>query len=151
MRLRRLTAGEAALARDVFGAGLDFGRVRLVMDAPTGGWAIALFGLILFPRTVEDFATEPMHAQAWLVHELTHAWQFQTRPLWTLASWAGAAISGGYLTRRAYLYALPIDWNGMNLEQQAKAVEHRFLLTRGLRTKDMPEGADLAAYASLPF
>jgi len=146
MRLRRLTKGEQTLALKVFGDALDPAKVALVTHAPTGGWAIALFGLILFPRGVADFAEEPVELQAWFVHELVHAWQFQSRPLWALLSWAGVALSGGYRRRAGYKYALPIYWDRLNLEQQAKIVEHKFLLERGLRSEDMPHGATLAAY-----
>ncbi len=149
MRLRRLSVGEVRLAAEVFGAALDPRRVWLLTGAPTGGWAMVLFGLMLFPGELADFAAEPVPTQAWFVHELTHAWQFQTRPLWTLASWARVALSGCYLNRRAYRYTLPVAWDRLNLEQQAKVVEHRFLLERGLRPADMPAGAAIEAYHNL--
>ena len=125
MRLRGLTAGEVALAREVFGDGIDTGRVRLVERAPTGPWAMVLFGLMLFPTDAPDFAAEPIHRQAWFVHELTHVRQFQTRPWRTLMSWAGVALSGGYLTGRAY--DPPKPGATPNLEQEANAVEAAFL------------------------
>jgi hypothetical protein len=143
---RGLTQGERRLAEDVFGEAVDYKRLTLIMGAPTGGWAISLFGLIVFPREVADFAAESEYLQAWFIHELAHAWQFQTRPVWTLTSWVSVAITGGYFTRRAYRYALPIVWDRLNLEQQAKVIEHRFLLGQGLKTADMPQGAVLNAY-----
>ena len=149
MRLRRLTAGEQALARRVFGAALDPARPLLVMHAPTGPWAMVLFGLMLFPVHVEDFAAEPLGRQAWFVHELAHVRQFQRRPLRTLSSWARVALSGGYRTGRAYRYALPLDWNRLNLEQEARAIEHAFLFGRGVRPADAPEGARMEDYESL--
>jgi hypothetical protein len=149
VRLRRLSAGEAALARAVFGEAFDPGGVRMLIGIPNAGWAMVLFGLMLFPREIDDFAAEPLRLQAWFVHELTHVWQFRTRPMRTLASWAVVALSGGYLTRRAYRYALPLDWTRLNLEQQAKALEHAFLLRHGVRTGDMPPGAVLADYAAV--
>ncbi len=146
MKLRRLTEGEAGLAAEVFGDELDARRLRVLTGAPTGGWAMVLFALMLFPTKVADFAVEPVPTQAWFVHELTHAWQFQTRPLWTLMNWTGVALNGGYLNRSAYRYTLPALWEDMNLEQQAKAVEHCFLLGRGFFSADMPPGATLDAY-----
>jgi len=128
VRLRRLTAGEAALAREVFGDGLDPGRPWVLTGAPTGGWAMVVFGLMLFPVEVEDFAAEPTRRQAWFVHELAHVRQFQRKPLWTLMSWAKLAFTGAYLTRHAY--APPKPGATPNLEQEAMAVEEAFLRAR---------------------
>ena len=125
MKLRRLTAGEAALAREVFGDGLDPGRPWVLIGAPTGGWAMVVVGVMLFPLDVADFAAEPLARQAWFVHELTHVHQFQTKPLWTLLSWSKLALTGGYLTRRAYAPLKP--GATPNLEQEAMAVEARFV------------------------
>lgn len=146
MRLRRLAAGEQALARSVFGAALDPKRTWILTGAPTGPWAMVVFGLMLFPVDVADFSATGVHRQAWFVHELTHVWQFQTRPLWTLQSWARAALTGGYGFGRAYRYALPLQWRKLNLEQQAKAVEHAFLRRHGARSPDMPPGAEIEDY-----
>jgi len=134
MRLRRLTAGEAALARDMFGEGLDPARPWVLTGAPTGGWAMVLVGVMLFPIDVADFAAEPLERQAWFVHEMAHVRQFQSKPLWTLLSWAGLALTGGYLTRRAY--APPKPGATPNLEQEAMAVEARFLEGRSGVTND---------------
>ena len=146
MRLRRLTTGEAALAVEMFGDQLNISRLRLLAGVPTGGWAMVIWRLMLFPVACDDFSSDAIHRQAWFVHELTHAWQFQHRPMATLITWARVAMSGGYLTGAAYRYAVPFEWDRLNLEQQAKAVEHTFLLKRGVRAVDMPEGATLSAY-----
>ncbi len=130
MRLRRLSLGEAALARDVFGEALDPARPWVLTGAPTFGWAMVVFGVMLFPAEVADFAAEPLHRQALFVHELAHVRQFQTRPLWTLTSWAGVALTGGYFTRRAY--APPRPGTTPNLEQEAMAVEDAFVQERSL-------------------
>jgi hypothetical protein len=121
MKPRRLTRSEIALAQAVFGDTIDLGRVWLVNRAPVGPWAMVVFDLMLFPTDTADFAAQPIHHQAWFVHELTHVRQFQTRPGWTLWSWAGVALSGGYLTGRAY--DPPKPGRAPNLEQEAKA-EH---------------------------
>ena len=79
-----------------------------------------------------DFVDAPLHLRAWLVHELTHVWQFATAPAATLRSWAGVVLSGGYGPGRpGYAYAHPIEWAALNLEQQARAVEHAFLIREG--------------------
>ncbi len=128
MKLRRLSAGETALARAVFGDTLDPGRPWILTGAPTGGWAMVVFGLMLFPAEIADFSAEPLERQAWFVHELAHARQFQTKSLWTLTSWARLALTGAYLNRRAY--APPTPGKTLNLEQEAMAVEKGFLAER---------------------
>lgn len=146
MNYRRLTDGERALAASVFGEALDTRRLRVVTGAPTGGWAVVLIRLMVFPVAVADFAAQPPLIRAWFVHELTHAWQFQTRPLWTLMSWFRLLLTGGYIGGGGYRYVLPIDWPRLNLEQQAEVVEHRYLFSLGIRTGDMPEAATLDDY-----
>jgi hypothetical protein len=149
--MRPLSQGERALARSVFGAAIDLDRVRLAPVLPGGG-AITLGRVILFPHDAQwDFAEQPARLQAWLLHELTHVWQFQTRPWRTLASWARVLLSGGYgPAQRGYLYAHPFDWARLNLEQQASVVEHAFLLRAGAATTQPP--LTLADYAGrTPF
>jgi hypothetical protein len=153
-RARRLTPGEVELARGVFGTAIDYGRVRISVRR-WGPWAVTLGSRITFPPSgaPADFAGESLLAQAWLVHELTHVWQFQTAPLRTLLSWAGLVLTGGYDPGLpGYRYALPLpDWRKLNLEQQASAIEHAFLLERGMRTAAMPDGAALQGYRTTPF
>ncbi len=145
--MRRLTSGERALAEGVFGAALMLDRIR-IGRAPFGPFAVTLGRRILFPPPVpEDFAAEPLERRAWLVHELVHAWQFQTAAVWTLASWAKVVAAGGYgRGLPGYAYTHPIDWPALNLEQQARVVEHAWLLREG------GDAEALAAYAGrTPF
>ena len=82
--MRRLTPGERALARGVFADAIDLDRVRIAPWLP-GRTAVTTGSTIHFTRgATADFAGEPPHLQAWLVHELVHVWQFQTRALRTL-------------------------------------------------------------------
>ena len=129
--MRRLTAGERDLARSVFGDALEAGGVRI---APTPfRTAVTLGRVILMPHDVpRDFAAAPLPLRAWLVHELVHVWQFATAPGATLRSWAGVVGSGGYGPGLpGYAYAHPFAWEALNLEQQARAVEHAFLIREG--------------------
>ena len=142
MKLRRLSPGEVALAAEVFGEALNPKKVRVVTGAPTGGFAFVIGRLMVFPTPTSDFAAEDVLTQSWFVHELTHVLQFQTRPFWTLMSWAKVAVSGGYgVGLPAYRYSIPFDWKTLNLEQQARVVEHGWLLRQGVRTAAMPDGA----------
>ena len=153
-RARRLTPGEADLARGVFGDAIDLRRVRISVRR-WGPWAVTIGSRITFPPSSapEDFATEPARLQAWLVHELVHVLQFQTAPLRTILSWAKVVLTGGYGPGLpGYRYALPLKpWRRLNLEQQATAVEHAFLLRHGLSTVSMPQRAALGDYRNLPF
>ena len=129
--MRRLTEGERRLARSVFAEALELDRIRIVsIPAAT---AVTLGPVILMPADApRDFATAPVRLRAWLVHELTHVWQFARAPLGTLRSWAGVAASGGYGPGQpGYRYATPFDWTALNLEQQARVVEHAFLMREG--------------------
>ena len=140
---RRLTPGELTVAREVFGATIDFGRVRIVRRR-SGRFAFVIGSRISFPPAAPaDFGPAPRWMQAWLVHELTHVWQFQTRPLRALASWLGILLTGGYGPRlTGYRYALPLKpWDAYNIEQQARIVEHGFLAVAGETTLAMPAGA----------
>jgi hypothetical protein len=153
---RRLTAGETALARSVFGEAIDYSRVRLSTRC-WGGAAIAFGSHVTFPPShpvPADFTHQGLGLQAWLVHELTHVWQFQTATARTLASWLRTVVEGGYgRGLPGYRYRLPLGaWAGYNLEQQASMVEHAFLLRERGLCPAAPAGATLAAYRTcVPF
>lgn len=132
--IRALTEGEKALAAEVFADELRLDAVR-ILSAPwpierafvPGRW----FGRdwIVWPRRtlVEDIAAANLNRQATLIHELVHVWQAQQ----------GVNLLTGKLKagdgRAAYVYAVSDDcaWAGLNIEQQAMMVEHRFRLSRG--------------------
>lgn len=134
--MRRLTAGERALAEEVFGDALDLGPIR-ILPAPwpfarafvPGRWFGRDWIVWPFRSLPEDFALALLHQQAVLVHELVHVWQAQQG----INLLAGKLAAGD---RRAS-YAYPLDdsclWEKLNIEQQAMVVEHRFRLSRGGR------------------
>lgn len=154
MPVRMLTDGERGIARGVFGDAIDLERVQ-VARRRGGRFAFVLGSRIHFPpEAPEDFSGEPLWRQAWLVHELTHVWQFQTRPAWAVLSWLKVLATGGYGPRlKGYHYGLPIGaFQGYNLEQQARLVEHAFLAAAGECSSTMPEGARPEHYAACsPF
>ena len=133
MQSRPLTTDEVDMARSIFGSAIDYGRVRLIQ----GKWwplqprrsAMAPMGDIWFHPDgggwSEDFAAEPLSAQAYFIHEMTHVWQAQ---------------KGGHfylmLMRHPfcrYHYALKPrkPFRRYGIEQQAEIVRHRFLADRG--------------------
>jgi len=89
---RRLTSIEIAEARLVFGEGMNYYRATVVEDtefpnlvarlgrAPLPN-AVSLGNTCYFPealRTTPDaIASGDLRAMAWLIHELTHIWQYQ--------------------------------------------------------------------------
>ncbi len=151
---RGLTAGESALASSVFADAVDCATVR-IFGAGFGRFAVTVGSSLFVPSGLAavDYATGQPLMQSFFIHEMTHVWQFQTRPLWTLASWARALASGGYGPGLpGYRYALPLaDWNSLNLEQQASVVEHAYLLREGFRS-GVPTGAQSRDYAGrTPF
>lgn len=142
---RRLTAGERGLAAEMFGAGLDAGRVRILALPVWSRAFVAGPGLIAWPAaTVRlDFAAPqvPLRIQAVFVHELTHVWQAQQGVSLILgkikAGDSDAAYHYDLLGGRAF--------TAMNIEQQAMVVEHAFIASRGGET---PHPASLYAEAS---
>lgn len=132
--IRALTEGERALAAEVFADDLKLDDIR-ILPAPwpltrafvPGRW----FGRdwIVWPRRtlVDDIAAADLNRQATLIHELVHVWQAQQ----------GVNLLTGKLRagdgKAAYVYAVSDDcsWAGLNIEQQAMMVEHRFRLSRG--------------------
>ena len=136
--MRRLTPGERALARSVFDNELEPDRVRIL--ATPFRTAVTTGPVIWMPHDApRDFSAAPPPLQAWLVHELVHVWQFARAPGRTLRSWAGVVLSGGYgRGLPGYAYAHPFDWAALNLEQQASAVEHAFLLREGAAEMTAP-------------
>lgn len=145
LRLRRLTQGERALAAEMFGAGLDADRVRILALPAWSRAFVAGPRLVVWPaaRARDDFAAPdvPLRVQGVFVHELTHVWQAQHGvPLLLAKIKAGDGAA-------AYDYDLSggREFTAMNIEQQAMVVEHAFLASRGGET---PHPAPLYAEAS---
>ena len=148
---RRLTDGEVALARSVFGDAIDYARVRVynrkwaffqpqhVVMAPMGHLHFHPRGGIF----CDDFCNTSLARQGLFIHEMVHVWQAQTRGRWFLV------LMRWPFDR--YSYTLKPGWplRRYGLEQQAEIVRHYFLLSRG---QAVPGAASLEAYrAILPF
>jgi len=126
--LRWLTAAEQALAREVFGSGLRPERVRIfaqsLFDRPFTPASVG----IVYPtaEALTDFTEGPLDGQATLVHELTHIWQAQHGVILPLAKLQAGDSDESY---RYDLVNGPL-FPQMNIEQQARVVEHGFVLSR---------------------
>jgi hypothetical protein len=129
LRLRRLTAGERAIAAEVFGARLDAGRVRL-FALPFWTRPFVPGGrLMIWPAAsaYADFAAAPLWLRSVFVHELTHVWQAQGGVFLPLAKLRAGDGQG------AYAYD-PNDgrmFEALNIEQQAMVVQHAYMARHG--------------------
>ena len=135
---RTLTPKEITLAKSVFGDALDYSAVRLKTAWwVLKGYGVAPNGVIYFNKAdwYDDFGDETLGKRAWLIHELTHVWQYQV----------GMAVFWRALFNRRYRYTLTgKSFYRYGIEQQAKLVED-FYIRREL-------GKDCGAWrAGLPF
>ena len=131
MTVRPLTAGEQALAREMFGDALDCGPVRLWAQ-PFGFRRIFVAGRwfgrdwIVWPREqlLDDYAAAgaPVAQAATLIHELVHVWQAQQGVNLAFAK----LRAGDSLDSYSYEITPLTRWADLNIEQQARAVEDEF-------------------------
>jgi hypothetical protein len=94
---RGLTPDEIEIARSVFGDALDTSQIRLTDDSPDPPNAVTFPNNIKFPRGDVNGPPSLTH-RAWLVHELTHVWQYQrgrTVPQLALDAFRGDYDYGG--------------------------------------------------------
>tara|TARA_A100001391_G_scaffold195281_2_gene172420 strand:+ start:2555 stop:3025 length:471 start_codon:yes stop_codon:yes gene_type:complete len=137
---RSLTPDEIALARGVFGAAIDYGRVRVharkwwpfqprgVTMAPDGDlWFHPEGGLFC-----ADFCESPLHIQGHFIHEMTHVWQAQRSGRWWLPLMRHPFCRYGY----DVVPGKPFERYG--IEQQAEIVRHLFLMRSGLSVTNKP-------------
>ncbi|WNO54642.1 vgr related protein [Stakelama saccharophila] len=148
---RPLTAGEASLARSIFGGAIDYERVRIanrkwaffqprnVTMAPTGTIHFHPRG----DRYRMDFAQAGPALQGLFVHEMTHIWQTQARGRFYLP------LMRHPFCRYDYTLVPGRPFDGYGLEQQAEIVRHAFLLRGGVAVPDAPDAAALEEL--LPF
>ena len=141
---RNPTPGEIELARLVFSDAIDYSRVKIhrggLFGIPTRtGNAMTPRGEIYFPDTPDgyqtDFSQAPESKQIWLMHELTHVWQYQLGYS-VLFGALKIRLRGGYANdgarpAPAYRYNLQgedIDkpLPQFNMEQQGELISHYF-------------------------
>jgi RHS repeat-associated protein len=136
--LRSPTAGEIAMLTPVFNKTVDFSKVDIEsgggMDprawAPVAnGDAVTLGNTIHFPSSgyQPDFSLASLSDQAWLVHEVTHVYQYQNDSNY---SWAKAAKEG--LRSDTYKYSLSEHgcFQSYRYEQQAAIVADYYVASQ---------------------
>jgi hypothetical protein len=83
MASRPLSAGEVAMASALFGAAIDYAKVRIhnrrYLPFQPKNCAMAPNGRLYFHHScfLDDFAAGGVHAQHWFMHEMVHVWQHQ--------------------------------------------------------------------------
>lgn len=135
-RVRSLTLNEVELAREVFGDALRLETVRILrMPWPftrafvPGRWFWREWILWPSERYERDMAVAPLPIQATFIHEMVHVWQAQQGVNLLFAKLKAGDSAESY----RYEVSDHCHWDGLNIEQQAMVVEHRFRLSRGLR------------------
>jgi hypothetical protein len=140
--LRRLTEGEIALAKGVFGRALSAGRVRILALPVWPRAFVTGASLIVWPArsALRDFSLADLSLQAILVHELTHVWQAQTGVNLLLAKLRAGDGPAAY----DYIAAGGTPFVDLNIEQQAMMVQDAFLAARnGVAPLALERYADL--------
>lgn len=141
---RPLTGEEAAEARLVFGKGLRYGDIRITEDPLLGSLSTArtLPSTIFFPPGSSRL---PIF-MPWLIHELTHSWQYQhgvgvMRTAGTaFVCYVGWPMSYSYGGEAGLLAAAALGrgFNTFNTEQQGDIARDYYL--------KLKSGADTAAW-----
>ena len=155
MTTRHLTPGEIAMAREVFGDALNPVPVKLWAQ-PFGFNRVFVAGRwfgsdwIVWPKAtlLPDYAAEgvPVAKAATLIHELVHVWQAQQGVNLALAKLKAGDRPDCY----AYEIGEDTTWYGLNIEQQAMAVEDEFRRRRSGRT-ELAAGLSAAYRRICPF
>ncbi len=149
MNDRPLTPGEIALAQTMFGAAIDYARVRIAARK----WAFFQpRATVMAPRGTihfhpqgglyrDDFAPADLPLQGLFIHEMVHVWQHQQGIFLPLRRHP--------FCRYRYRYAPGRPFARYGIEQQAELVRHAFLIDRGHAVPGAPPRDALAAL--LPF
>lgn len=165
MPRRLLSAIERAEAETVFGAGLNYTRVFVVENTPLPNWiadigrsakpnAITLGNVSYFPEMLQTsadiIAGGNLRGITWLMHELTHQWQYQHLGWRYLAAAVSVQLREGaqaynyqrqYPSREAALQAARAAGRRLahfNMEQQGDIARDYYALLK--------QGQDVSAW-----
>lgn len=125
LKARNLTEAEKKLAQMVFGSQLQLDHIQIIAHRLVlKHYAVSPNGNIYFHKDdwCEDFSTQSLSTQSWLIHELTHVWQLQQ----------GIAVIRKALMDRRYQYVLKVGKSFLQygVEQQAQMVQDYFIRSR---------------------
>ncbi len=121
------------MAREMFGAQIDYARVEIVRRKwiffQPVGVVMAPTGNIHFhpdsTRYSDDFSKERLYLQGLFIHEMTHVWQTQRSGRWYLPLIRHPFCRYGYELKEGRPFLR------YGVEQQAEIVRHRFLADKG--------------------
>lgn len=146
--MRTLTKGEIQYLKTIFGNSMNYSSVRIAIrpfSSAKNATGIVVCNLITTPnnRTYRvDYSNADASTQAWFVHEVMHIWQWQNKGLFT--PWEAIKIfvenKGCY--RNGYKYSIYDDFDKMNMEQQAAAIEDRIRVQGGLSPRNCKDFSD---------
>lgn len=128
--LRRLTIGEVALARSIFGNYINYSKVWIHYDSylPFGTQdkytAMTPNGELYFrgPLYCDDFSVEVPAKKHLFMHEMTHVWQYQN------GVWVKLRGSMSWAANYHYDFKGKIRLSEYSMEQQAALVADYFYL-----------------------
>ncbi|WP_235603916.1 PAAR domain-containing protein [Luteimonas sp. JM171] len=130
---RDLTAGELAIARQLFGESVDYSKVKIHNH---GYWmffglqqkhtAVTPNGQMYFPAAIyrDDFSISP-EDMALFVHEMVHVWQ---RQLGYAVRWNGLSVSSRGASAYQYRIAADTTLADYNMEQQGDIVSDYYMI-----------------------
>ncbi len=169
MNQRSLSPPESVEAQLVFGASIAYERVAIIEEAAWPNWvgrlgswlsraeaptnnAVALGNKLYFPkRLLTDEPADPVAAlndMAWLIHELTHVWQYQhfglaylPQVLWAHLRNGSETYEYGFEQGLEKTLARGEKLENFNREQQGEIARHYYYRLK--------QGQDVSAW--LPF
>ena len=130
---RDLTAGELAIARQVFGDSVDYSKVKVHNH---GYWmffgfqdkhtAVTPNGQMYYPGPIyrDDFSVSP-EDQALFIHEMVHVWQ---RQLGYAVKWNGLFVSSRGASAYQYSVAAGATLADYNMEQQGDIISDYYMI-----------------------
>lgn len=136
MTTRKLTDGETALCRKIFGTAIDYDRVRVhagvFMRFQPQNCSMAPNGqLYMAGNYKNDYAATDAFWRSHFIHEMTHVWQYQNKVLNPIIAAAQITLAHNFNYSAGYDYRLEHgkDLTAYNMEQQACIVQDYYRIT----------------------
>ncbi|TQI79069.1 hypothetical protein FHU10_0868 [Serratia fonticola] len=131
-QLRRLTTGEIALARSIFGSSINYSKVWIHLGSylPFGlqnrYTAMTPNGELYFRRELysDDYSTADKGRQHLFIHEMTHVWQYQN------GMWVKLRGSMSWAVSYYYNFKDKTRLSEYSMEQQGAIVADYFFLLK---------------------
>jgi hypothetical protein len=158
MRRRRLSPLEISQARLVFGNNLNYEKVFVIEEIAWPYWvgrlgafisrtkppthnAVTLGNRVYFSRTLCTTSQDPnqkfLSDMSWLIHELTHAWQYQLiglrylpQTLWVQIKYGRNCYDYGWEQGLTDALDQGKGLSNFNLEQQGEIARHYYLRSK---------------------